>query len=226
MKTVLNYQEIDERWIHFGFVLGFNTCDFDFKLNQLAVDTGMYVEVPFLNPGFHVGIISNLRLNDYMDLRALPGMSFGSRKVYYYKINGNGNFIIDKNTENGQRIDYYPIEIPLILKLKAERLNNYRPYLITNFTCRFDMSSSKKFSEDDTKELPRYIIFKPFNYYYGFGVGIDYYFEFFKLSTEIRMDFGQRDILKHDEPHGKYPIYTNIIDKVKSNIIYLSFCFE
>jgi len=222
MESVLNYEEVDQKWIHFGFVLGLNTCDFDITLNQLSVDSAMFADVSQLNPGFHVGIISNLRLNDYMDLRVLPGMSFGSRRLYYYK-NKNGTYVNDKYTR--QRIDYYPIEIPVILKFKADRIENYRPYIIADFTFRYDMSSSKKFDDEDPKDLPRYISFKPFNYYYGFGVGVDYYFEFFKLSTEIRMDFGQRDVLKH-EPHPKYPFYVDIIDKVKSNMVYLSFCFE
>lgn len=221
MKSVLNYQEIDERPLHFGFVLGLNACDFDITLSQVAVDTGMFADVTRLVPGFHVGIVSNLRLNDYMDFRVLPGMSFGSRWIYYYIKDGT---TYSPAKIERMRADYYPIEVPFKLKLKSDRINNYRPYLFTNFTLRYDMSSSKKFAEEEDK-LIRYIIFKPFDYYYGFGVGVDYYFEFFKLSTEIGMDFGQRDILKH-EPHAGHPEYTTIMDKVKSNMVYLSFCFE
>ena len=42
--------------------------------------------IPELNdlvPGFHVGIVSNLKLNEYVDLRFLPGISLGQRKILF-----------------------------------------------------------------------------------------------------------------------------------------------
>ncbi len=216
MKTVLNYQEVDQRPLHFGFVLGLNTCDFDIRLSQDSI----FADVSRLNPGFHVGIVSNLRLNDYMDLRFLPGMSFGSWDVHYTQISNN-----EEIDHSPQRLPYYPIEFPLVLKLKSDRINNYRPYLITDFTIRYDMGGSKKFLPIGDKERPRLMRLKPLNFYYSIGFGIDYYFEFFKLSTEIKMAFGQRDILNH-EPYSSYEIFTTSIEKLKSNMVFLSFHFE
>jgi hypothetical protein len=36
-----------------------------------------------LVPGFTVGIVSSLRMTEDLDLRFLPGMSFGERKLTY-----------------------------------------------------------------------------------------------------------------------------------------------
>ena len=211
----LNYQEVDSKWIHFGFLLGLNAFDYTIKLNPDYVKTdSLTADVISLKPGFHVACVASLRLNDYMDLRASPGMSFGARHIYF-----QGTPKSDNTRE--MKIEFYPIELPLTLKLKADRISNYRPYLTTGFTMRYDMASTKKFDEENKI----YVKFKRFDAYYGFGFGVDYYFTFFKLSTEARMDFGLRDMLKHD-PHPSYPQYTQIFKSITSNLIYLTFCFE
>jgi len=217
MTTVLNYQEVDHRRIHFGFVLGLNTSDYDIKMTQDTANT-IYADVPKLRPGFHVGIVSNLRLNDYMDFRFLPGMSFNTRFIHYIDTRDG-----KKIDDSPQPVPFYPIEFPFVLKFKSDRINNYRPYLLTDITLRYDMGGTKKFVEDE--ERPRYVRFKPFDYYFSVGFGVDYYFEFFKFSTEIKMAFGQRDVFNH-EAHPSHSQVTDPIGQIKSNMVFLSFHFE
>ena len=57
--------------------------------------------------------------------------------------------------------------------------------------------------------------------YYEIGVGFDFYFEWFKFGTELKMSYGMLDILKRENN-----IYTDGIDKLKSKIFQLSFTFE
>ncbi len=69
-----------------GSALGFNAMDFRITPSQsyLAADS-LYPEVSKLNPGINIQIVTNLRPAKYMDIRFLPGVSFGQRTVRYYK---------------------------------------------------------------------------------------------------------------------------------------------
>jgi hypothetical protein len=78
-------------------------------------------------PGFTVGIISSLRLSRDLNLRFLPGLSFGERQLMY-------NYDVWE-TDYYLPLQYYSIkstflDFPLLLKYKARRINNDRPYLI------------------------------------------------------------------------------------------------
>ena len=63
-------------------------------------------DVPIISPGFSVGIISDLRLNKYFNLRFVPVLNFGKHKgnpvedVFrtepsYYAWMMNGDFTLD-----------------------------------------------------------------------------------------------------------------------------------
>lgn len=210
-EQVWNYQEIDTKTLHFGFLLGINTLDYTLKLNAAnIIKDSMIADVKSVHPGFHVGIVSSLRLNDYMELRLLPGMTFAAN---YF------SFLSQKPDYSKElKVEYYPIELPIALKLKSDRINNYRPYLITDFTLRHNMSGYSKKAEDEIR-------FKHFNMFYSVGFGIDYYFSFFRLSTEIKMSFGILDILNHKPKEG-FDEYTEIFDRIRTNLFYLTFHFE
>ena len=57
-----------------------------------------------------------------MDIRFLPGVSFGQRVIRFYK---NKVLVNDQ-----QRLESSYLEFPIILKYKGDRLNNVRPYVI------------------------------------------------------------------------------------------------
>jgi hypothetical protein len=204
----------DEKPLHFGFTLGFNTMDLNITPSQtyLASDS-LYPDVSILNPGINIQIVTNLAISRYMDLRFLPGVSFGQRVVRYYK---NGVIYNDQ-----QKLESSFLEFPLLLKLKGDRLNNVRPYVIGGINFRYDLAAKKEF--DDAK--PVYIrLIKP-DLYYEVGGGMDFYLTYFKLSIELKMSNGISDVLVK-EPAPGHPEYYNAIEKMKSQIFVLSFHFE
>ena len=74
----------DDKLLHFGFSLGFNTMDFQISLSETALNYYIVADVAKLQPGFHVHALSNLRLGEYFDLRFLPGISFGGERHIEY----------------------------------------------------------------------------------------------------------------------------------------------
>jgi hypothetical protein len=204
----------DDKLLHFGFSLGFNTMDFNITPSQsyLAIDS-VYPEVSMLNPGINIQIVTDLHPVKYMDIRFLPGVSFGQRNIRFYK-----NQVI-YNTQ--QRIESSFMEFPLLVKYKGDRLNNVRPYFVTGLNYRYDLAGKKEFDD----EKPVYIRLKRSDLYYELGAGLDFYLTYFKLSVELKMSNGLRNILVNEAASG-HEEFRNSIDKMRSQIWILAFHFE
>ena len=208
----------DDKSLHFGFSLGTNLMDFDITPSQKYLSDGgnYFPEVSFLNPGINIQTVINWRPAKYIDLRFLPGVSFGQRSVHYYDYKDS--------TEIGeiQRLQSSFLEFPLLVKLKGDRLNNVRPYVIGGLNYRYDLAGKIEYPESENI----YLRLKRSDLYYEAGAGLDFYLPFFKLSVEIKTSRGLRDILWHDEGVSGKTQYLDAIEKMQSRIWVVSFHFE
>jgi hypothetical protein len=219
-RPVLNTPKYDRKPYHFGFTIGLNSMDFQIKNSPLVlsvnpngsfVTDSIYSVECIKQAGFHLGIVSNLRLARYFDFRFLPAITFGQRNLEFLIRTPTGF------TSKVMRIESTFIELPFLFKYKAKRLKNYRPYLLTGTTNRIDLASQKEIKES---EKPKFRL-EPIDWYLDFGFGIDYYFYFFKLSTEIKYSMGLKDVLKRDATQ-----YSGMIERMSSNLLIVSFHFE
>jgi hypothetical protein len=209
-----NDSNYDERLLHFGFSMGLNTMDFNVKMNP--GDTNNWTaEVVSLKPGINIQIVTDYRPSTYLDVRFLPGVSFGQRNLNFY--DENGELVNDK-----QQLESSFLEFPLLIKAKGMRLNNSRPYLIGGVNFRYDLAAKNEY--DEQSEV--YMRLRKADLYYEVGAGIDFYLPYFKLTIEAKMSNGLRDVLVHDEPHPEHPQYVNSIESLKSQMWVLSFHFE
>jgi hypothetical protein len=219
----------DDKLVHFGFTLGLNYMDFrvinynpigenpDFQPDPSdGVESSSLIrsDVAAIVPGFTVGIVTSLRLTQDLNLRFLPGMSFGERNLTYNVP------VIDIN--NYGDLPYYSIkstylDFPLLLKYKARRINNGRPYVIFGPAFRQDISRTGK---DDLVKL------KKGGFYAEVGAGWDYYFPFFRLSMEAKFSFGLKNQLGDLPGDTQLPYYAQSIKHMRSNIFTLLFHFE
>lgn len=210
----MNRSWYDEKLLHFGFSLGFNTMDFNITPSQENLEAdSLYPEVTRLNPGINIQIVTDLHPSKYIDIRFLPGVSFGQRNVRYYK-----NQVLYNQQ---QRLESSFMEFPLLLKYKGDRLNNVRPYVVTGLNFRYDLAGKKEFDED----RPVYIRVKRPDLYFEAGAGLDFYLMYFKLSVELKMSNGIRNIIVDDAAPGHHE-FRNAIDKMRSQIWVLAFHFE
>jgi hypothetical protein len=204
----------EEKKIHFGFSLGFNTMDFNITPSQTYYQTdSLYPEVSILNPGINIQIISGYRPTEYLEIRFLPGVSFGQRNIRFYR---------DQEIYNlQQRIESSYLEFPLLLKAKGDRLNNVKPYLVGGINFRYDLAGKKEFDD----EKPIYVRLKRPDLYLEVGTGLDFYLTYFKLSVELKMSSGLRNIIVDDAAPG-HQQFRNAIEKMRSQIWVLAFHFE
>jgi hypothetical protein len=71
---IINLENFDKQRIHWGYFLGFNSLDF--KFDYLSVTEDIDVNS---TTGFNVGLVGNLRLHEYIDLRLEPGLYYTQR---------------------------------------------------------------------------------------------------------------------------------------------------
>jgi len=173
--------------------------DFNVTLSDKFYDSefeydSLYADVSRLSPGFNVGIVSNFKLNEYFDIRILPGITFGQRTIFYHK---NKKIFNDDN-----KIESSFLEFPMIIKYKSRRINNFRPYLIGGANYRIDLAARKEYDDGDKV----YLRLRRSDIYYEVGFGIDFYNKYFKFSTELKLAVGMLDVLVHD-PATSNPHY-------------------
>jgi hypothetical protein len=234
--SVPNLTTFDERNIHFGFTLGINTMDFGlvqynsldenpkFSIDSIkffnneidSVNHRIRADIASLVPGFTVGIVSNLRLTKYLDLRFIPGLSFGNRKLVFnlpiHDISNQGGVL----KEYSARATF--LDFPLLLKYKSKRIVNQRPYMLGGVALRYDISKS---ATADLVQLNKTL------FSIEAGMGWDIYLQFFRLSTELKYSFGIGNNLSSKLPKApQYQYYQMAFKRLSSNIFTLSFHFE
>lgn len=210
----LNLINADNKQYHFGFILGFNSMDFDIAQSNVADKDGKiwYPDVTSFGTGFTVGIISDLRLGEYFNLRFNPVLMFNDRTVCYRDPKGNPapEDIIVKSSI---------IDLPLLFKLRAQRMQNYRPYLVAGPAMTLDLSRSQDCN----------LLLKQMDYGVEFGVGCDVYLPYFRLAPEFKMFLGFNDMLDKDRPDlvgTDNEKWQDAINKLTSRIFTLTFNFE
>lgn len=209
-----NLPHYDDKTIHFGCILGYNRLFSNMieKENRPYLDTVMGFDSERSN-GFQLGFIGDLRLCEYLRLRFLPSIIFSDRRLNYY-IDKNGKYI-----ESNVPMEVIYVEAPLEFKIQSKRWRNFRPYLIAGGKFSYDLASIKR-----KKASPDEILMKVNNseWFYTLGVGFDFYLNYIKLGIEIKSSYGLNDILVH----GYKTMYSDVLDKVKTQIFYINFTFE
>lgn len=208
-----NLPKLDQQIAHFGYSLGLNTMDFtiipsaDFLHNMdtvYAVEINRYI-------GFNINMIANLRLTDHLNVRFLPGLNFGQRNIDYKIKRADGY------RRHSMMIESTFLDFPLLLKYKAQRLNNFRPYIIGGGSVRVDMAAQRRIRPE---ERPK-IRLRPFNAYYEVGIGTDFFLEYFMFAVEIKACWGIINNVVYDNTQ-----YTNFYERLNSRMVFLSFHFE
>lgn len=213
-KKVKNLENYDKRVIHFGFLLGVNLADFRIKYNPkyFGVDTVLTIQSK-RESGFNLGIISDLRLGEYFNMRFVPTLSFSARTLQYVILENNVLVPRDKQVES------VFLDFPLLFKYKSERDGNFRAYLIGGAKYSLDMASQKDLNSTLVKDIV--VKIDDTDFLAVFGIGFDLYLTYFKFSPEITYSFGLKNLLIQENN-----VLTRPIDRLSSKIIQISFNFE
>jgi len=210
-QAQLNYLEYLNKRLYFGIMLGFNSSNFKITHSEefIGQDADSVKSVSSSRgPGFNLGIITNLRLSKYFDLRLIPILALGDKEINYLML-GNGT---EKKT-----IQFINIEFPLEVRFKSHPLKDVRLYVLTGLKYIVDLNSNAESrTKGDQVRVGRHDLA------YELGFGIQFFFPLFILSPELKIANGFINLHVPEEPL----IYSRVIDKMFSRAIMFSLHFE
>ena len=213
-QKVKNQPYGDHKLYHFGITVGMNFQDIILTNNGIPAEDGTgiwYATIPDYSPGFSVGLLADMYLNPFLNLRFSPSLHFGDKNFEFIEPATNQNF------KSVVRSNY--LTAPLDLKIRSMRLNNYRPYLLAGVYGALDLGTKK--------DEP--ILLKTVDYGLTVGLGCDFYLPIVKIAPELRFSFGLADLIEHnraDITDNSIRKYSGALSKGTSRMITLTFNFE
>jgi len=204
----------DFKFLRWGYFLGINNYDFNFDYNEDLRD--IYVET---SPGFSVGLIGNMRINSFLDIRLEPGLFITTRELFYDESYFQG--VDFKESDLSREVKSTYIHVPLLLKVSTKRINNFKPFIVGGFSTAINLSSNENNPDDNSKGQFRT---KSSPLFYELGFGIDFYLYNFKFTPSIRGLFGMGDELVRDnDPNSPW---TSNITKLQTRGVFINFTFQ
>lgn len=217
-KIVRNLQYVDRMRWHFGFILGMSFADFTTKPSAWTDEDGntWYSASNGLSPTFAVGMITDLRCCEYLNVRCTPVLNLGERKLNYTCFSPSHKQIGEVRTT---KVSATTIDVPVFVKYSAKRYGNFCPYVLVGGGPQFNLNLDP--------EVP--LLLNAFDVQIAFGFGFHIYTEYFKLCPELKFGFGLLDQLNQNHPEiegTRDEFFTRSVAKMTSRMLTLSFNFE
>ena len=216
-EKIENLPNFDKKILHYGYFVGLNDYDFKFEYSSdyYTLLNLNDIEIEKSN-GFNVGLIGDLRINNFFNLRFEPGLYANQRKLIYPDQDG----LINENDKIREIKSTY-IHLPLLIKFSSIRINNFKPYVVGGISSSLNLSSNEKNNDDNSNNVFR---MKTNSLYYEVGFGIDFYLTYFKFSPSIRGIFSFKNELVNDNDSNSP--WTSNIENLYSRGLLINFTFE
>jgi len=213
-KKVINNENFDKPQLSWGYFLGINNYDYNFDYISDTYD--IQTEKTF---GFNVGLIGNIRISDFFDVRFEPGLVMSNRNLIFNPVQF-GDIDFNQNLHFREIKSTY-VHFPMLLKISSKRVNNFKPFLLAGVSTAINLSSKENNVDDNSLGQFRT---KKNVFFYELGFGIDLYLEWFKFSPSIRGVFALSD--EHIDDNDPFSPWTSNIDFMKTSGILINFTFQ
>lgn len=128
-------------------------------------------------PGFALGFLARYTVTEHFEIRATPSLIFADRAITY---------TYDTPSQNvTKQVQATSVEFPLEVKIKSDRIEDFRAYLIGGL--KYTKAIGRGNTQVTLDPLQRTIKNVSGFGSYEVGIGCDIYFEYFKLSPEIKL---------------------------------------
>jgi len=221
---------VDGEQLHFGFTFQYVASEFKilkfkewkgpfpdpYHPGDYLINSELKSITSPVKPGFGLGFVSDFRMGNNANLRFTPGMVFADRVVNYE--------FADPSFNDERIVKTSLVELPLGVKLKSDRRKNFRAYLIAGGKYSIDITSNKKTSNVGLDPEAMNLQNIKNTLWYEAGFGFDLYFDYFKMSPEIKFAQSFKSVLR-DDGSMENP-YSLPIDKLFIRNFQFSLYFE
>ncbi|MCC6410055.1 MAG: PorT family protein [Saprospiraceae bacterium] len=207
----LNFRDFQSKPYYFGITLGFNSSDYRINFsNEFILNDSFARAESVRGPGFNLGIVSNLRIGDYFDLRFLPTLSFLERNVRYAPPEDPTNTIT-------RTVESVLVELPFHVRYKSAPFHDMRLFVIAGVKYSYDVASDSR-----TRQSANLVKIAPTDFQFEYGAGVQFFFPYFIFSPEFKVSQGFNNILIYNDNL----LRSRVLESVLSRTFTLSVHFE
>ena len=205
----MNNADHDDKPYYFGITLGFNSAQYKVWQSKYMLENDTIKNItPLWRPGFQLGIMGNLKVSNFIDIRTIPSFVLREKAL---------RFTDHTDSTFTNSFESILFSLAFELKFKSDRMTNFRFYVCAGAKIDYD------FNANTNSRRPNEIIkVKPFDFGYNLGLGFEFYFPNFIFSPELKVSNGLGNSLdrKNDEPTNK------AIEKLTTRTLIISFHIE
>jgi hypothetical protein len=206
-----NFHDFQAKQYYFGITLGYNRGDYRIFKSKDFIRSDSFARVESIGgPGFNIGIVSNLRIGDYFDIRFLPTLSFAERNLRYTRAANLSKFVNNK-------ISSVLVEMPFQVRYKSAPYHDFRLFVISGVKYTFDVASDSR-----SRQAAGLVSISPTDFQFEYGAGIQFFFPYFIFSPELKISQGFNNVLIFNNELGR----SKVLDKILSRAFTISFHFE
>lgn len=211
-ERLTNLATFDNKLLSWGYFLGFNNYDYNFDYIEEKGNTKTDINVEG-ESGFNVGLVGDLRINKFINLRLEPGLYFTQRNLMFPGFEEEKDFL--------REVKATYIHIPLLVKISTKRLNNFKPFVVAGISTSINLSSNEDNPDDNFQGEFRST---SNTNYYELGFGVDFYLFYFKFTPSIRGLFATSNELVQDNSTNSP--WTGNISKMATRAWVINFTFQ
>ncbi len=191
-------EDFDEQKFSWGFYLNGNRLDYRIVLHpRYGMNGNQNLVTSKESYSFGAGLIAKWRLNDYLDLRLEPGLQFAQRQLIF-ETQSNDQYaagtltnpafmpfpLTDKDKTREVKSTF--VDVPVLLELHGQRWYNSRPYIAAGVNYIVNLQSNATSEDDNMQQVFRSTTH---NFAWSAEMGIQFYFNKFKLTPAVRGTF-------------------------------------
>jgi hypothetical protein len=213
----LHLPDHDEKKYFLGIGLIYNTSRFNVSQHPVFLEhDSVLVVSPENSGGFGLAGMHTYRLSRRFEVRAIfPQLLFSYKNLTYnLKYPDDAK---DEKSEMTKRVESILLGLPLHLKFRSDRIENFRVYMFGGVKFEYDLASNAR-----SKRAEELVKLKKIDMGVEGGIGFNFYFPVFILSPEIKISNGIINSHSRD-PHLKF---SSAIDKLNSRMVVFSLIFE
>ncbi len=212
----LNLPNHDDKRFFIGIGVMYNSSRFALTQHPrfLASDSILSAN-PLSSGGIGLAGMNNFVISPRFSLRVILQFMLSSKNLEYTLKYPDPSK--DETATMIKRVETIACGLPVHLKFRSDRIDNFRVYVFGGGKFEFDLSSNAKAQKaDDLVKL------KPYTLGVEAGIGFNFYFPVFILSPEIKISNGINNLHSRDQQLK----FSSAIDKLNSRMIVFSLIFE
>lgn len=213
----LNLPNHDDKKYYLGIGLMYNNSRLAVSHHPSFIG---HDSIMVINPqntgGFGLAGLHTYRLSSRFEVRAIfPQLLFSYRNIAYHLETPDQRK--DEFPVTQKRIESILVGLPVHIKFRSDRIDNFRVYMFAGGKIEYDLASNAR-----ARKAEELVKLNAMDYGIEAGIGFNFYFPVFILSPEIKISNGIKDIHSRD-PYLKY---SGSIDGLNSRMIVFSLIFE